>query len=108
MCSSWSHCACSQHGGLQVLKLLTVVAFGRRDRCVTTRVGGRWDRAGDRDARRSAEAPDSLSSPHGKTLRFSNLERAIPEVSQKMLAQQLRQMEQDRGDNPFVPPSINS
>jgi len=32
----------------------------------------------------------------GKTLRFSDLERAIPEVSQKMLAQQLRQMEQDR------------
>ena len=31
----------------------------------------------------------------GKTLRFSELERAIPAVSQKMLIQQLRQMEAD-------------
>jgi len=31
----------------------------------------------------------------GKLLRFSELERAIPAVSQKMLIQQLRQMEQD-------------
>ncbi|PJN94335.1 MarR family transcriptional regulator [Amaricoccus sp. HAR-UPW-R2A-40] len=31
----------------------------------------------------------------GKTLRFSELERAIPGVSQKMLIQQLRQMEAD-------------
>lgn len=31
----------------------------------------------------------------GKTLRFSDLERAIPGISQKMLAQQLRQMEAD-------------
>lgn len=31
----------------------------------------------------------------GKLLRFSDLERAIPAVSQKMLIQQLRQMEQD-------------
>lgn len=31
----------------------------------------------------------------GKVLRFSDLERAIPAVSQKMLIQQLRQMEQD-------------
>ena len=29
----------------------------------------------------------------GKTLRFSDLERAIPGISQKMLAQQLRQLE---------------
>ena len=28
----------------------------------------------------------------GKVLRFSDLERAIPEISQKMLAQQLRQI----------------
>lgn len=31
----------------------------------------------------------------GKVLRFSDLERAIPAVSQKMLIQQLRQMERD-------------
>jgi DNA-binding HxlR family transcriptional regulator len=31
----------------------------------------------------------------GKVLRFSDLERAIPAVSQKMLAQQLRQLETD-------------
>jgi DNA-binding HxlR family transcriptional regulator len=31
----------------------------------------------------------------GKILRFSGLERAIPAISQKMLIQQLRQMERD-------------
>jgi DNA-binding HxlR family transcriptional regulator len=31
----------------------------------------------------------------GKLLRFSELERAIPAISQKMLTQQLRQMEVD-------------
>ena len=31
----------------------------------------------------------------GKVLRFSELERAIPGISQKMLIQQLRQMEND-------------
>jgi DNA-binding HxlR family transcriptional regulator len=31
----------------------------------------------------------------GKVLRFSELERAIPAISQKMLAQQLRQLEVD-------------
>ncbi|WP_053231376.1 winged helix-turn-helix transcriptional regulator [Sandaracinus amylolyticus] len=31
----------------------------------------------------------------GKTLRFSDLERAIPGISQKMLIQQLRQLEHD-------------
>jgi DNA-binding HxlR family transcriptional regulator len=32
----------------------------------------------------------------GKVLRFSDLERAIPAISQKMLVQQLRQLEADR------------
>jgi DNA-binding HxlR family transcriptional regulator len=32
----------------------------------------------------------------GKTLRFSDLERAIDGISQKMLSQQLRQLEKDR------------
>lgn len=46
----------------------------------------------------------------GRILRFSDLERAIPGVSQKMLAQQLRQMEGDgivrRIVHPQVPPKV--
>ena len=46
----------------------------------------------------------------GKVRRFSELERAIPEVSQKMLIQQLRQMEADgmvyRVIHPEVPPRV--
>src|SRR6202049_1809079 len=45
-----------------------------------------------------------------KLLRFSDLERAIPAVSQKMLIQQLRQMEKDgivrRIVHPQVPPKV--
>ena len=46
----------------------------------------------------------------GKILRFSELERAIPAISQKMLAQQLRQMERDgivrRIVYPEIPPKV--
>jgi DNA-binding HxlR family transcriptional regulator len=46
----------------------------------------------------------------GRTLRFSDLERAISGVSQKMLAQQLRQLERDRivtrTVHPEVPPRV--
>jgi DNA-binding HxlR family transcriptional regulator len=46
----------------------------------------------------------------GKVLRFSELERAIPDISQKMLTQQLRQMESDgvlaRTIHPEVPPRV--
>lgn len=46
----------------------------------------------------------------GRVLRFSELERAIPEISQKMLIQQLRQMEADgiveRVVYPEVPPKV--
>ena len=46
----------------------------------------------------------------GQVLRFSELERAIPGVSQKMLIQQLRQMETDgivcRTVYPEVPPKV--
>lgn len=46
----------------------------------------------------------------GRILRFSELERAIPEVSQKMLSQQLRQLEADgivrRTVHPEVPPRV--
>lgn len=46
----------------------------------------------------------------GKVLRFSELERAIPAVSQKMLIQQLRQMEAGgvvrRIVHPQVPPKV--
>lgn len=47
----------------------------------------------------------------GKVMRFSDLERAIPGVSQKMLAQQLRALEQDgivtRIVHPQVPPRVD-
>src|SRR3989454_314545 len=46
----------------------------------------------------------------GQVLRFSHLERAIPSVSQKMLAQQLRQLEADgiieRTVHNQVPPKV--
>src|SRR5258708_20969998 len=46
----------------------------------------------------------------GKVLRFSDLERAIPAVSQKMLAQQLRHLEADgivqRMVHSQVPPKV--
>jgi len=46
----------------------------------------------------------------GKKLRFSDLERAIPAVSQKMLIQQLRHLEQDgivaRIVHAQVPPKV--
>jgi DNA-binding HxlR family transcriptional regulator len=46
----------------------------------------------------------------GQVLRFSDLERAIPKVSQKMLIQQLRQMENDGIVRPIVhhqvPPKV--
>jgi DNA-binding HxlR family transcriptional regulator len=46
----------------------------------------------------------------GKILRFSELERAIPAISQKMLTQQLRQLEKDglvqRTVHPEVPPRV--
>ena len=46
----------------------------------------------------------------GKTLRFSDLERAIPRISQKMLTQQLRQLERDgmvtRIVHAEVPPKV--
>ena len=44
------------------------------------------------------------------TLRFSELERPIPGISQKMLIQQLRQLERDgiveRTVHPQVPPKV--
>ncbi len=46
----------------------------------------------------------------GGILRFSELERAIPKVSQKMLIQQLRELERDgivaRKVYPQVPPKV--
>ena len=46
----------------------------------------------------------------GKVLRFSELEKAIPAISQKMLIQQLRRMEKDgmvrRIVHPQVPPRV--
>ncbi|MDY0416434.1 winged helix-turn-helix transcriptional regulator [Enterobacter sp. 170198] len=46
----------------------------------------------------------------GKVQRYSNFEKLIPEISQKMLAQQLRQLEADgivsRMVYPQVPPKV--
>lgn len=46
----------------------------------------------------------------GRIMRFSELEKAIPQISQKMLIQQLRQMEGDgivwRKIYPEVPPRV--
>jgi len=46
----------------------------------------------------------------GKVLRFSDLERAIPNITQKMLGQQLQQLEKDgivvRKAYPQVPPKV--
>jgi DNA-binding HxlR family transcriptional regulator len=46
----------------------------------------------------------------GPAMRFSGLERAIPEISQKMLIQQLRDLEEDRIVSrtvyPQVPPKV--
>ena len=42
----------------------------------------------------------------GKTLRFSDLERAMSGISQKMLTQQLRQLERDRIVTRIVHPSV--
>src|SRR5258708_37400805 len=42
----------------------------------------------------------------GKMLRFSDLERAIPAISQKMLIQQLRQLERDGIVCRLVPPQV--
>jgi DNA-binding HxlR family transcriptional regulator len=46
----------------------------------------------------------------GHVLRFSELERAIPGISQKMLGQQLRQLEADglveRTVHPEIPPKV--
>lgn len=46
----------------------------------------------------------------GRLMRFSDLERAIPDISQKMLIQQLRQMEADgivtRRVHHQVPPKV--
>ena len=39
--------------------------------------------------------PDSFHLFGGRKLSFSDLERAIPAISQKMLIQQLRQLERD-------------
>ncbi len=42
----------------------------------------------------------------GRLLRFSDLERAIPGISQKMLIQQLRRMESDGIVHHQVPPKV--
>ena len=56
------------------------------------------------------EARDPVPSLRREVLRFSELEKAIPAISQKMLIQQLRQMENDgivrRIVHPQVPPKV--
>jgi DNA-binding HxlR family transcriptional regulator len=68
------------------------------------------DRAVAEDDRRTLEAGNPVSSVRRRILRFSELERAIPAASQKMLAQQLRQLEADgivrRVVHAQVPPKV--
>ena len=66
----------------------------------------RRDRARDQNAGRSLELVILFHLFGGKTLRFSDLERAISGISQKMLTQQLRQLEQDRIVTRIVHPSV--
>ena len=44
----------------------------------------------------------------GKTLRFSDLERGIPGISQKMLTRQLLQLEQNRNPRQFPPCTLRA
>src|SRR5438093_3883393 len=64
-------------------------------------------------ARHAPATPSSASDPsvlRGKVLRFSDLERAIPSITQKMLGQQLRRLEADgivvRTVYPQAPPKV--
>jgi len=56
------------------------------------------------------EARDSVPSIRSKVMRFSDLERAIPNITQKMLGQQLRSLAVDgivvRTSYPQVPPKV--
>ncbi len=60
-------------------------------------IGGKWK-------------PIILWVIRGKAKRFSEIKRSIPEVSQKMLTQQLRELEMDgivhREVYPVVPPKV--
>ncbi len=61
------------------------------------KIGGRWK-------------PLLLFNLMGKTLRYNELRRALPKVSEKMLIQHLRELEQDgllaRLAHPVVPPHV--
>jgi DNA-binding HxlR family transcriptional regulator len=69
-----------------------------RLRTAISRIDGRW------------KLPILANLHRGGSLRFSELERAIPNVSQKMLTQHLRELEEDgvvlRTVHPQVPPKV--
>jgi DNA-binding HxlR family transcriptional regulator len=78
---------------------------GSGDSLLSARTGG---------ARRSAYSRDKRAlfskGTSTKVMRFSDLERAIPSITQKMLGQQLKSMEADgivhRTAYPQVPPKV--
>lgn len=75
-----------------------------------THLGRRWRRAGPKSSRRKVEAGDPVPFVRWQAAAILRTGRAIPAITQKMLIQQLRQMEMDgvvrRIVHDQVPPKV--